>query len=126
MGSRVTCPSFPVPLSPCPPVPCLSAFVSTGLLALPSHQIGRDLLRGPLAQRLELTDPRYVRTALAVQTALGFLLTLGSIRLVPLLGSELGWRHVFLILVIGPVLGLGSMLRLRRLPEARAMAGGRR
>lgn len=37
-----------------------------------------------------------------------------------------GWQHVFLLLVPGPVFGVASMLRLRTLPEATRMAGGSR
>ncbi|MFQ5718418.1 MAG: MFS transporter [Acidobacteriota bacterium] len=74
----------------------------------------------------ELADPRYVGTALTVQTSLGFLLTVVSIRLVPPLVDHLGWEWVFIVLAAGPVLGLWSMLRLRALPEARRMASGHR
>jgi MFS family permease len=74
----------------------------------------------------ELTDTRYVGTALTLQTAAGFLLTLVTIRLVPAIGDHFGWRYVFLVLVPGPLLGIVSMLRLRRHPAATAMAGGRR
>ena len=74
----------------------------------------------------ELADPRYVGTALTVQTCMGFLLTMGTIRLIPTLQGIAGWRWAFVILVIGPVFGLASMLRLRRLPEAVKMASGAR
>jgi MFS family permease len=74
----------------------------------------------------ELSDPRYVGTALTVQTSLGFLLTMITIWLIPLLLEELGWRYVFLVLMPGPVFGIWSMLQLRRLPEARKLACGRR
>jgi len=74
----------------------------------------------------ELTDERYVGTALAVQTALGFLLTLVTIRLIPVLVEWAGWRWAFAALAPGPALGVIGMLRLRRLPEAARMAGGRR
>ena len=73
----------------------------------------------------ELSDPRYIGTALTVQTSLGFLLTLVTLRLVPALLDTLGWTAVFVVLVPGPVVGIVSMLRLRSLPEARQMAGGR-
>jgi len=73
----------------------------------------------------ELGDPRYVGTALTLQTSLGFLLTLVTVRLVPSLLGPLGWRAVFVVLVPGPVVGIVSMLRLGALPEARRMAGGR-
>ena len=74
----------------------------------------------------ELTEPLYVGTALAVQTAMGFLLTLVTIRLVPALVDRLGWAVGFVALAPGPLLGVIAMLRLRRLPEATKMAGGNR
>jgi MFS family permease len=74
----------------------------------------------------ELTDPRYIGTALTIQTSLGFLLTLFTIRMVPPLRDLLGWQWAFAVLALGPVFGVWSMLRLRRLPEAVKMAGGNR
>jgi MFS family permease len=74
----------------------------------------------------ELTDPRYVGTALALQTSLGFLLTLVSIRLVPALVDHLGWARAFWVLVPGPVFGIWSMGALRRTADAAKMAGGKR
>jgi MFS family permease len=74
----------------------------------------------------ELTDRRYVGTALTLQTCLGFLLTLATIRLIPALVDRIGWQWAFTALVPGPAFGLWSMLRLRRLPEAARMASGRR
>lgn len=74
----------------------------------------------------ELTDSRYVGTALTLQTALGFLLTLISIALIPLLVATLGWNKVFWILAAGPLFGIVNMLRLRKSPEAVLMASGNR
>ncbi len=74
----------------------------------------------------ELTDDRYVGTALTIQTSLGFLLTLFTIRLIPPLVDRVGWDYAFLVLALGPVFGIWSMLRLRRLPEAMRMASGNR
>jgi MFS family permease len=74
----------------------------------------------------ELTDPRYVGTALTVQTSLGFLLTLVTLRAVPPLVDAWGWAGTFPLLAIGPAFGLWSMLRLRGLPEATRMASGNR
>jgi MFS family permease len=74
----------------------------------------------------ELTDPRYVGTALTVQTSLGFLLTLFTLRLVPMLQARLGWERVFMLLAAGPILGIWSMRRLRSLPADALMASGRR
>jgi MFS family permease len=73
----------------------------------------------------ELADPDYVGTALTVQTSLGFLLTVASIRVVPLLEGWLGWHAALALLALGPVFGIWSMRRLRRRPEAARLAGGR-
>lgn len=74
----------------------------------------------------ELSDARYVGTALTMQTSLGFLLTLFTIRMVPPLVESVGWGWAFAALSIGPVFGIWSMLRLRRRPEAVKMASGNR
>jgi MFS family permease len=74
----------------------------------------------------ELAPPAYVGTALTTQTCLGFALTMASIWLIPPVVTWVGWRWGFAVLAIGPALGVLAMARLRRLPEARQMAGGRR
>jgi MFS family permease len=74
----------------------------------------------------ELGDPRYIGTALTMQTCLGFLLTAISIELIPRLVDLVGWRYAFVILAPGPLFGVISMLRLRQLPEALKIAHGRR
>jgi len=74
----------------------------------------------------ELAEPRYAGSVLTLQTALGFLLTIASIRLVPAVADAVGWRYALAPLAIGPALGTVAMLRLRSLPEARRMAGGAR
>ena len=74
----------------------------------------------------ELGDPQYIGTALAIQTCLGFLLTTISIELIPRFERLVGWRYAFMILAPGPLFGVISMLRLRRLPEAEKIAHGRR
>jgi len=56
----------------------------------------------------------YVGTALTVQLCAGFLLTMVSIRLIPLMASVVGWQWVFLVLVPGPTLGILAMSRLTR------------
>jgi MFS family permease len=74
----------------------------------------------------ELSDREYVGTALALQTSLGFLLTMLTIRLVPTLEAWVGWRWAFAFLAVGPAVGIAAMLALRRLPTAARLAGGRR
>ncbi len=53
--------------------------------------------------------PSVVGTGLTLQTALGFLLTLASIQLVPSLADAVGWRWAFLPLVLGPIFGLWAL-----------------
>jgi MFS family permease len=74
----------------------------------------------------ELAEPTSVGTLLTVQTCAGFLLTLVSIHLVPDVVDGFGWPGAFGMLAIGPLLGCVAMARLRRLPQALRLAGGRR
>ena len=73
----------------------------------------------------ELSDANYVGSSLAFQMGVGFAITIITIWLVPVLAEMTGsWRWTFLILVPGPLLGVISMLALRRLPEASKIANG--
>jgi len=74
----------------------------------------------------ELAEPSSVGTLLTAQTCAGFLLTLVSIHLVPDLVAYLGWKAALGMLAIGPALGCLAMWRLRALPDARRLAGGKR
>lgn len=74
----------------------------------------------------ELAEPRLVGTMLTLQTSLGFLLTFGTIQMMPFLVDVLGWRYAFMVLAIGPAFGVLAMWRLRREPDAVKIAGGRR
>jgi MFS family permease len=74
----------------------------------------------------ELSPPAYVGTALTTQTCVGFALTMVTIWLVPPLVTWVGWPWAFAALAVGPALGVAAMARLRGLPEARRLAGGRR
>ena len=73
----------------------------------------------------ELAESGYVGTMLTVQTSMGFLLTLITIHLVPVVVDAVGWQFAFLILVPGPVVGIWAMWALRRSPDAARLAGGR-
>ena len=62
-------------------------------------------------------SPRtHVGTALTLQTCAGFLLTMVSMRLLPLAAASYGWQWVFLLLVPGPLLGAMAMNKLRKTP----------
>ena len=63
----------------------------------------------------ELADQAYVGTALTLQLAVGFTLTVATIWLVPILERHVGWEWTFAFLAPGPALGTIAMLRLRRL-----------
>ncbi|MCQ4159711.1 MFS transporter [Roseomonas sp. GC11] len=74
----------------------------------------------------EVGDPALVGTALTAQLGLGFALTALAIGVVPWAVEGLGgWQWAFLVLVPGPLLGMLAMARLRGLPEAARIAGGR-
>lgn len=73
----------------------------------------------------ELAHKQLIGTALTLQTSLGFLLTMITIRLIPSLESEFGWQWAFAFLAIGPAAGVAAMIALRRSPAARRLAGGR-
>jgi MFS family permease len=62
----------------------------------------------------EVAPREGVGTALTLQTSIGFLLTLATIQLVPVLVERLGWGWAFPILAAGPFSGIFLMARLRR------------
>ncbi len=62
----------------------------------------------------EVADQRYVGTALTVQLALGFILTVFTIFLVPFVEQRAGWGWAFAILVPGPAVGVLAMRVLRQ------------
>jgi MFS family permease len=72
----------------------------------------------------EVGEQSYVGTALTMQIAIGFTITVATIWIVPLLEEAAGWRWAFAILALGPVAGITAMQRLKRLPEAAKIAGG--
>ena len=61
----------------------------------------------------EHADQAYVGTALTLQLAVGFTLTVATIWLVPYAVDLAGWKWAFSFLALGPALGILAMLRLR-------------
>jgi MFS family permease len=76
----------------------------------------------------ELAPPGTAGSALSVQTALGFTLTSVTILGVGLLdpSGANGWRLAWVILALGPLVGIVAMVRLRGRPDATKMANGHR
>jgi MFS family permease len=72
----------------------------------------------------ELCDQKLVGTALTIQTALGFALTIISIKIIGWIQGVVGWNYAFMILSIGPFFGIVSMFKLRRDPDASLIAQG--
>lgn len=68
----------------------------------------------------EMADQAYVGTALTLQLALGFTLTVATIWLIPILEETFTWRWAFAFLAPGPLVGIAAMARLRALQSARA------
>ena len=62
----------------------------------------------------EVAPSHAVGTALTLQTSAGFLLTMATIQLVPVLVSYAGWPLAFPVLALGPVAGIGAIARLGR------------
>jgi MFS family permease len=60
----------------------------------------------------EYADARYVGTAVTLQLALGFTLTVVTIWLLPWLEEVVTWRWAFAALAVGPLLGIVAMRRL--------------
>jgi MFS family permease len=61
----------------------------------------------------EHANQAYVGTALTLQLALGFTLTVATIWLVPYVVDARSWAVAFALLALGPALGVVAMLRLR-------------
>jgi hypothetical protein len=55
----------------------------------------------------------HIGTALTIQTCVGFLLTMVSIRLLPIAAQAFGWQWVFMCLAPGPLLGALAVRGLR-------------
>jgi MFS family permease len=73
----------------------------------------------------ELCRSEYVGTALTMQTSVGFLLTIVTIRLLPSLQRWFGWGWAFAFLAVGPIVGVWAMAALRRSPARARLAGGK-
>ncbi|MCP1677178.1 MFS family permease [Natronocella acetinitrilica] len=62
----------------------------------------------------------YIGTALTMQLAIGFALTVPTIWLIPVLEALVGWGGAFSLLALGPMLGVIAMFKLMSLRQAGA------
>ena len=62
----------------------------------------------------ELAPNQYVGTAITLQTCAGFLLTIVTIRLVPVWVTWWSWELAYAPLAIGPIAGIAAMWQLQR------------
>jgi MFS family permease len=62
----------------------------------------------------EAAPSHAVGTALTLQTSLGFLLTIATIQLIPVIVGRIGWQWAFPVLALGPVMGIAAIARLPR------------
>jgi len=66
----------------------------------------------------EVAPPHAVGTALTLQTSAGFLLTMATIQMVPVIAGAWGWRLAFPILALGPAFGIAAIAQVQREPRA--------
>jgi MFS family permease len=57
----------------------------------------------------EHSNRDYIGTALTIQTCLGFLLTMVTIRGVPIVAEAVGWKWAFWLLIPGPLAGIWAL-----------------
>jgi len=74
----------------------------------------------------ELSDKDYIGTALTIQTTIGFGITLFSIQLLPSFVRLVSWTFGFTILFLGPLIGIISLILLRREPDSIKIGQGKK
>jgi len=70
----------------------------------------------------EVSPSHAVGTALTIQVAVGFLLTMITLQAVPAIAETVGWRWAFPILAAGPAFGIAAMRRLMQVRVSRPAA----
>lgn len=66
----------------------------------------------------EVAEQSYVGTALTLQLAIGFVLTVPTIWLIPIVEQAAGWGPAFALLALGPLAGIVAMRALEQGGEA--------
>jgi MFS family permease len=62
----------------------------------------------------DMATPDTAGSLMALQTALGFALTIMTVQLTPLIADWLGWPFLFCLLALGPLTGIVAMWSLQR------------
>lgn len=96
------------------PLPLLAVFVVVWGVAVVADSAQLSALVADYSPR------DHVGTALTVQTCAGFLLTMASIRLLPVIAQTTGWQWVFLSLAPGPLIGAYALGGLVDAPSLRS------
>ena len=74
----------------------------------------------------ELSDQDYIGTSLTVQTSVGFGITLISIRLLPSFVHTVSWSFGFMLLALGPLIGIIALILLRKEPDSTKIGQGKK
>ncbi|WP_449287794.1 hypothetical protein [Marinobacter salarius] len=69
----------------------------------------------------EVAEQSYVGTALTLQLAIGFVLTVPTIWLIPIVEQAAGWGPAFALLALGPLAGIVAMRALEQGGKRRKM-----
>lgn len=65
----------------------------------------------------DYAPPQEAGALLTLQTALGFALTTLTVQVAPFITNAIDWPGLFIVLAIGPIVGILAMLHLRRITE---------
>jgi MFS family permease len=87
--------------------------VVTAVLAIWGCSVVADSAQFSVAVS-ELAQPEYAGTALTLQMGVGFFITLLTIWLVGAVERQAGWQLAFMLLSLGPALGVTAMIALWR------------
>ena len=62
----------------------------------------------------DFANPELAGSLMTLQTSIGFALTIATVQLTPLVAGALGWPILFLILALGPIVGILAMRPLAK------------
>ena len=74
----------------------------------------------------ELSDQDYIGTSLTIQTSVGFGIALLSIQLMPSFVHIISWSFAFTLLALGSLIGILSLILLRKEPDSIKIGQGKK